>query len=478
MRKVFFIISIFPSAFFPFLAFAQEPTVVSFTASQTSINSGQTVSFSWTLQNAGGYTFSIPCITGITLKNADNTAFDCNTPVSTTAQVNNSLIFFIENVSGQTKNIIARLTPKSAGGIDNTSAAREVTVSVATNPQPIERFTSDTSSTLPGKPVTISWNSSLLTGVNLQIECRDGIRVSSPAYTQSSIVPCGKIIFVHDLSPSGSLELSFTNSNVSDSPYTLKLYPAMVADTSYDGSHALTLTLTISSDILPDPVITYFAASSTAVNSGENTDIHWTIEKAVGANVKFSCNPALTATSTQDTNQLFPCDALLFANPLNPSGQLSLAFRNISNVDQPITLSLIPSKTTGQYDATRAKSISLWIHPESVPMASPSGFPTPTATPNISPSPSVSPSSGVKTIFTQMLKRGSRSVQVSALQEFLKRDAGMYPEGLVTGFFGPATERAVQRFQTTYGLVSSGAPATTGYGAVGPRTREKLNLLQ
>lgn len=53
----------------------------------------------------------------------------------------------------------------------------------------------------------------------------------------------------------------------------------------------------------------------------------------------------------------------------------------------------------------------------------------------------------------------------------------MYPEKLVTGYFGPLTLKAVQRFQTKYGIVSSGSPSTTGYGRVGPRTRAKLNEL-
>jgi len=35
----------------------------------------------------------------------------------------------------------------------------------------------------------------------------------------------------------------------------------------------------------------------------------------------------------------------------------------------------------------------------------------------------------------------------------------------------------VQRFQKKYGLILSGTPASTGYGAVGPKTRQKLNTL-
>ena len=64
--------------------------------------------------------------------------------------------------------------------------------------------------------------------------------------------------------------------------------------------------------------------------------------------------------------------------------------------------------------------------------------------------------------------------QVSALQKFLAEDNEVYPEGLVTGFFGNLTEQAVKRFQAKYGVVSSGSPETTGYGMVGPKTRAKI----
>lgn len=43
-----------------------------------------------------------------------------------------------------------------------------------------------------------------------------------------------------------------------------------------------------------------------------------------------------------------------------------------------------------------------------------------------------------------------------------------------TGFFGQLTQAAVQTFQRERGIVFSGTPATTGYGAVGPRTRGAL----
>jgi peptidoglycan hydrolase-like protein with peptidoglycan-binding domain len=62
--------------------------------------------------------------------------------------------------------------------------------------------------------------------------------------------------------------------------------------------------------------------------------------------------------------------------------------------------------------------------------------------------------------------------EVSELQKFLKSHGPVvYPEGIVSGFYGNLTERAVQRWQAVNGVVSSGTPATTGYGVVGPKTR-------
>ncbi len=64
--------------------------------------------------------------------------------------------------------------------------------------------------------------------------------------------------------------------------------------------------------------------------------------------------------------------------------------------------------------------------------------------------------------------------EITKLQQFLAQEASIYPEGLVTGYFGPATMRAVQRWQKARGVVSSGTPDTTGYGFVGARTRAAL----
>lgn len=77
--------------------------------------------------------------------------------------------------------------------------------------------------------------------------------------------------------------------------------------------------------------------------------------------------------------------------------------------------------------------------------------------------------------FTKFLYKGVKDPEVSDLQTVLKSDSSVYPEGLVTGYFGPLTEAAVKRFQIKYGIVASEDAYGAGY--VGPKTRAKLNEL-
>ncbi len=78
--------------------------------------------------------------------------------------------------------------------------------------------------------------------------------------------------------------------------------------------------------------------------------------------------------------------------------------------------------------------------------------------------------------FKNQLKSGSQSAEVTELQRCLAQDPQVYPEGEVIGYFGPATKRAVIRFQEKYAqeiLEPSGLKK--GTGIVGPSTRSKLN---
>lgn len=70
---------------------------------------------------------------------------------------------------------------------------------------------------------------------------------------------------------------------------------------------------------------------------------------------------------------------------------------------------------------------------------------------------------------TRTLASGMSGEDVRALQELLATDAELYPEGLVTGFYGPMTERAIERLQARFGIEQ--------VGTVGPITQRTLNEL-
>ena len=76
---------------------------------------------------------------------------------------------------------------------------------------------------------------------------------------------------------------------------------------------------------------------------------------------------------------------------------------------------------------------------------------------------------------SNQLDIGSTGQDVTTLQTYLSGNANWYPSGLITGYFGALTQGGVKGFQSSEGIVSSGSPATTGYGRVGPTTLARLN---
>lgn len=74
------------------------------------------------------------------------------------------------------------------------------------------------------------------------------------------------------------------------------------------------------------------------------------------------------------------------------------------------------------------------------------------------------------------LQEGSTGAEVALLQTFLK-SRGFLTLAYTEGVFGRTTRDALQSFQTAYGIVSGGDPASTGFGLTGPSTRTKINEL-
>lgn len=68
---------------------------------------------------------------------------------------------------------------------------------------------------------------------------------------------------------------------------------------------------------------------------------------------------------------------------------------------------------------------------------------------------------------TGQVSMGSSGSNVSNLQSFLATNSSIYPQGLVTGYFGPLTRQAVMNFQTAYDI--------SPVGNVGPLTLAAIN---
>lgn len=78
----------------------------------------------------------------------------------------------------------------------------------------------------------------------------------------------------------------------------------------------------------------------------------------------------------------------------------------------------------------------------------------------------------VSPAFNKDLQLGSRGDDVKRLQELLKTDKDVYPEGLVTGYYGPLTKAAILKLQMKHGVIKT--DRDRGAGRLGPKTRAKV----
>ena len=87
------------------------------------------------------------------------------------------------------------------------------------------------------------------------------------------------------------------------------------------------------------------------------------------------------------------------------------------------------------------------------------------------------PGQAIKAAILRNLTQGDSGEDVKYLQQLLL-DENLYPEGLITGYFGQLTKQAVIRFQEKYAeQILKPAGLGTGTGFVGPSTRKKIDSL-
>lgn len=448
---------------------AAQPTISTFTVSPSSISNNYNVSVAWNIDNSVGADLLITCPIGVYLKDTNGATVTCGNRFPVSVAVG-SLGYTVTNVSGSSATVSVRLFPKDQMNVvyDALSTIASFTASSAV--QPISDFSLSSTTVISGTPAALSWSGTDAPGSILVFSCADSVRLYKDNATTSAPLPCGNEVQTADLPISGTYVFTAVNTSLSAVPVQVTIRPAIAAGL-YDASHGKTLSFTVAGYVLPpEPVVQSFSGTVSAVGTTTMLNLQWATKNAAGANIQITCTEGISFATSSNAKTL-PCNTPAFSQPLTSSGTTTLIVTNPDSFVRPISLLLLPQKSNGTYQGTVGKSLSLLV-PARVVIAAPQPPVSSLAALSIA---LTSTSTATRMPFLQNLKRGSKGADVTQLQQFLAQDTTIYPEGTVSGFYGPGTERAVSRFQEKYGLAKKGQ---RGYGTCGPATRAKINSLQ
>lgn len=492
--KLFFFVLI-PAVFFmPALCLADTPRVVSLTVNPSTINSNYMAALSWTIEgSSSGHTLYFSCPQGVKITTVDGaTTIPCNTRFAENTSTSGSIGLKITNLSGHTASILARVYPKNENAADYDLGAAETYIIVNSLQQLITDFTATTTNitanTLSASTtITLNWTGPYLDGVNFQFTCAEGVKIFESG-NSSTQIPCGTLAFTNYRPGSSSASFTFVKSSESDTKINVTILP-MVAINSYDAMQGKTLQLDIAGKTLPKPIsVNSFTVPKQTVSSGEPLNFSWDVAGASGVNLQIVCNSAIAAANSQSTSTAdkLRCGTPAFDQTFPLIASTTLYFTNNSTSRQNLSIFLLPRNPDGTYNGILSKTLTITVIPPSQPITIIITITTPitppaSATTSNASATTTSQNPGIKikaihtATFTQYLYKTLRATQVKTLQQFLAQDKTLYPDGLITGYFGSLTERAVQLFQERYGVAKRG---DDGYGIVGPKTRAKLNSLE
>ena len=469
----------------PALCFADNPRVTSVTANPPAIDSGYMTALSWTIDgSSSGSNLYFTCIRGVKITNPEGTVIPCNTRYSTIFNVSGSIGLKLTNISGSTVSMPVRVYPRDANGTDYDLGAMDTYININAVQQLVPDFTATTTNitanTLTASTIiTLNWTGPYLDGVNFQFVCTEGVKIFESG-NLSTQISCGTLAFADYRPGSGSASFTFIKSSESDTKINVIILPMIVAN-SYDAMQSKTLQLDIAGKTLPKPIsVNSFTVSKQTVSSGEPLNFSWDVVNASGVNLQIVCNSAIAAANSQSTSTAdkLRCGIPAFDQTFPLIASTTLYFTNNSTNRQNLSIFLLPHNPDGIYNGPLSKIINIIVMPPGQPAQTIAASTIPVITPVSSTSTSTSANTGIKAAhtvtFTQYLYKTSRATQVKSLQEFLAQDKTLYPEGLITGYFGSLTERAIWRFQEKYNIAKKG---DEGYGIVGPKTRAKLNSL-
>src|SRR3989338_1750379 len=441
-----------------------------FEVTPSSINSGQTVALTWKVTNSSGVSLFLPCVgsgSGIHYKNKNGGLIACDTKLTGFGTID-SVIIGATNTSGSPVALSPKLIPLNSDGSESIGQPT-VSFTVEADPNPISDFSVSSATVISGDKLTFTWVAPEVDKLNMTLYCPDEIMPTIVGDSRPR-VPCNQQpLFGSDLSGSGSQTFQLSSSSLEPSLVTFRLVPK-TGSGAFDGTHSKSIQVTVKPK--PDtrnPMITSFQLGEQTLKPNQETKVSWTIQNSVGANFKITCPNGVTATSSLTATSTLKCGQMIFSDILSESGAFIIALKNPTNVPQELLFTLIPAVTSTEFDGVRARTLRVVV------LGNPAGITPPTATAAATTSiqsVGAAASTAAAKSAGQLAKRlryGNRGSEITLLQKILATDAAVYPEGLVTGYFGPATLRAVKRFQTKYKLEA--------VGEVGPLTRKQLNTI-
>ncbi len=442
-------------------------SVDSFSVYPSSVSSALTFLISWSLSGSSGATVYFDCPLGVSIKDESGSSVGCASAVSMGGVSSGTRSYSVYNVSGMVQTMAIRMIPKDVSGAENTNGLKRVVLTVLPTAQPILSLSASTLTPESGGAVTLSWVGQYVEGVNLQFGCVKDLEYY--ADDDKTIVPCGTPAFSSNIPTSGSYTFYVYNRSLTSSyPFNVQVLPSQ-GGAYYDATKSLMVTLTAQKD-LPEaqPSIVSFSSSKNSVYSTESFKLSWNIKDAEGANLQFSCDSRLAVYAGTSTAPM-RCGVAGFSDALPAQGEITVSVENLGVSPRIGTFILLPQRSDGTYTTYGARSVSVSVAVETQPSTT---VPPPATTPVAL---ELSTDGVLYNQFTISMEIGSKGEQITALQKFLAMDSSIYPEAIVSGYFGSLTELAVKRFQKKHGIAS---PGDTGYGYVGPKTRAKLNTLE
>lgn len=446
-----------------------DPTISSFVMSPTTLGNGYSFSVSWNIDSSTGADVLFSCPTGVTLTTTDGASVTCGTRIALSTAVG-SQGYKIVNVSGSTRILNATLYPRDQNNVlfDSLSASASLTVTTAA--QPLGDFTTSSTSASSGSAVTLTWQGLDIPGAMIIFDCAESIRLYKD--DSATALPCNSEAQTIDLPTSGTFTFTPQNSSPYPRTVTATLRPA-IASGVYDATHSKTLSFAVQgTPATPDPAITAFTGAVTKNATSTLLTFTWGSVGTYATALQIQCVGALTfKDSATSTGTVLPCNTPSLT-ALPTSGSTTVTVLNNPLYPTPVLITLMPQTSGGAFLAPQGRTISVTV--PSVSVVSPPVVPVVWGPTSSTTLVTTTTTEKMHAPFTRYLKRGMKTPDVLRLQGFLALNPTLYPEASVTGLFGPATERAVQRFQEKYAIAKKGVE---GYGTVGPSTRAKLNAL-